>query len=91
MNALIFTLLLGQTFDVAIIKPSPPNIRGADFAALRNGTVPAQNVTLPMLLEEAFHRHASRIEGPKWITTNRFDVNTKAEGNPSQQQTAEML
>src|SRR5882724_2317803 len=91
LSASIAAAQTPPAFDVATVKSNKSATRGSSFAPLRGGRVQAQNVTLRMLLEEGFHLHSSQIVAPAWIDSERYDVNTKTEGNPDKKQTAQML
>ena len=94
LSALVLALLAAQAqsaFDAATVKLNTSNARGASLAPLGAGRVRAQNVTLRMLIEEAFHLQASQLTAPAWFESERYDVNTKSEGNPDKKQTLEML
>jgi uncharacterized protein (TIGR03435 family) len=70
-----------QSFDAASIKPSKAAIRGYSIQPLP-GRVSAQNVTLRLLISEAYHVYDFQVSGvPKWGDTDRFDVEAKAAGD----------
>jgi uncharacterized protein (TIGR03435 family) len=56
------------------------------------GRFTAVNVPVRMLIRNAYQlQDAQLIGGPTWITTEKFDINAKAEGNPTSAQLQEML
>ena len=80
-------------FDAASIKPARPGQRGYSIRPLP-GRVSAQNVTLQELIGEAYHVFDFQVAGgPKWIDSDRYDVEAKAAGGaaPSQKELRNML
>jgi uncharacterized protein (TIGR03435 family) len=80
--ALSFHLANAQSaFDAASIKPAAPGTRGYSIRPLGN-RLSAQNVTLKMLIGEAYHVYNFQISGgPKWIDSDRYDIEAKAVGD----------
>jgi bla regulator protein blaR1 len=74
------------SFEVASIKPNPSTENGyVGFAP--GGRFEARRATLQELILLAFGqgsslRQSDIIGGPRWITTDRFDIEAKAESNP---------
>ena len=69
-------------FDVASIKPAPPDARGWSIRPLP-GRLRAGNVTLKQLIGEAYHVFDFQISGgPKWVDSDRYDVEAKIEREP---------
>jgi len=76
-------------FAVASIKQSPPPGTGPMFFA--SGPRPggqwlSQNATVITLMRSSypnFRMPGQIVGGPAWINTDRFDINARAEGNPS--------
>jgi uncharacterized protein (TIGR03435 family) len=65
------------TFAVASIKAASPDARGYSLHPLP-GRLVAENVTLKQLIAEAWHVYDFQISGgPKWIDSDRFDVEAK--------------
>lgn len=82
-----------QSFDAASIKPAKPGTRGYSIQPLP-GRVSAQNVTLKLLIAEAYHVYDFQISGgPKWLDDDRYDVEAKAAGEatPNKNQLRAML
>ena len=83
----------GSSVYVASIKPAKADARGYSIRPLA-GRVSAQNVTLKMLIGEAYHVYDFQISGgPKWIDADRFDVEAKVDGEviPGKKQLQAML
>ena len=79
----------GLRFDVASVKASDPRVRGksgdgggrVEFLA---GRVSARNVTAQRLILDAFRLLDEQLVGaPKWLESERFDVEAKAESGAS--------
>ncbi|HXB67127.1 MAG TPA: TIGR03435 family protein [Candidatus Acidoferrales bacterium] len=82
-----------QVFDTASIKPAKAGVRGYSIRPLP-GRLSTSNTTLGMLVAEAYHVYDFQISGgPKWINTDRYDIEAKAEGEtkPSEAQLRGML
>lgn len=79
-------------FEVVSIKPATPGKRGYSIRPLP-GRLQAQNVTLKLLLAEAYHVYDFQIAGPKWIDVDRYDLEAKISGavSPSKTQLRAML
>jgi uncharacterized protein (TIGR03435 family) len=80
-------------FDAASIKAAQPGARGYSIRPLP-GRVSAENVTLKLLIAEAYAVHDFQVSGgPKWIDADRYDVEAKASGDapPARKQLRAML
>jgi uncharacterized protein (TIGR03435 family) len=80
-------------FDASSVKPAKPDARGYSIRPLP-GRVSAENVTLKLLIGEAYHVYDFQISGgPKWIDADRYDVEAKVGGGiaPSKTQLRVML
>lgn len=79
-------------FDVASIKPAKPDARGYSIRPFP-GRLSAENVTLKLLMAEAYHVYDFQISGPKWIDSDRYDLEAKIGGDvpPSRTQLRSML
>ena len=79
-------------FEVTSVKP---NNSGSELVMMEpqpGGRFMATNVSLRMLIQNAYQLPPFRIEGgPNWIASARFDVAAAAEGNPPQEQMRLML
>jgi bla regulator protein blaR1 len=84
-------------FAVASIKPSPPPSGGSmfvDHGSRPGGQWFAQNTELLSILRTAypaFSLPGQIVGGPDWVSSQRFDVNARAEGNPSSESMSAML
>jgi uncharacterized protein (TIGR03435 family) len=82
--ALLAYLALGataQTFDVASVKPSAPGQRGWSLPPARNGRFWTANVSLKMLIGEAYGVQDYQVDGgPPWIDADRYDIEAKYTG-----------
>jgi uncharacterized protein (TIGR03435 family) len=65
-------------FEVATVKVNRTGSGRSNFPRLINSTLTAENVSLLMLLQAAYDLSASRITGPGWLESDRFDVAGKA-------------
>lgn len=75
-------------FEVATIKPSPPDAKGHSFS-MRTRDFAARNRTVQDLIEWAYQVSDRQISGaPPWMTETKFDIAGKpdAEGLPSPDQ-----
>jgi uncharacterized protein (TIGR03435 family) len=83
------------TFEVAIIKPNKSGDARSRTDAAPNGRVMATNVPLYDLVRTAFLLQPQEMvmgdRAPAWITTDRWDIEAKAAGEPSPQQMRAML
>jgi uncharacterized protein (TIGR03435 family) len=70
----------GRAFDVASIKPAKPGARGYSIHPLP-GRLSAENVTLKLLIAHAYHVHDLQVSGPKWIDSERYDLEAKVSGD----------
>ncbi|PWT82980.1 MAG: hypothetical protein C5B57_07775 [Blastocatellia bacterium] len=69
-------------FEVASIKP---NKSGSNMVQIGGppGRFTATNVTLAMLIRQAYGLQNSQlVGGPAWVNSDRFDIVAKAEGSP---------
>jgi uncharacterized protein (TIGR03435 family) len=88
------TLCFGQPaprFEVASIKPDKSDDRGGDMRPIAGG-FSARNLSVGMFIQSAYNLKAWEIlGGPDWLTTDRYDIEAKTEGNPSSQEKLDML
>jgi uncharacterized protein (TIGR03435 family) len=72
--------LAQNAFDVAVIKPHELGSNAVNFSLQPGGRFVATNVTLRMLVANAYGVRESRISGgADWVSSDRFDVTAKAE------------
>jgi uncharacterized protein (TIGR03435 family) len=86
-------LLCGQSFEVASIKTAPVDSReGRDFRVLPGGRLHITNMPLKQIVLEAFGIKQYQLSGgPAWLNSDTFDIDAKAEGDPSRSQMMVML
>jgi bla regulator protein blaR1 len=78
-----------QTFEVASVKPNKTGDGRIMFGLQPGGRFNATNVTLRMLLRQAFNVQEFQITGgPDWMASDRFDVVAKA---PEGEFTADLM
>jgi uncharacterized protein (TIGR03435 family) len=102
MLRVVFAVLItgaayGQTpagrrvFDVASVKPAQSR-GGADFRVYPGGRLHITQLTLNVILRLAYNLEHYQISGgPAWLDTDRFDIEAKAEGDPTKEQMMAML
>jgi len=80
-------------FDVAVIKPNNSGRSGSNTTFPPGGRFSATNVWLKLLIRWAYGLPAYQVVGGEdWTSSlSRFDVEAKAEGNPSHKQVLDML
>jgi uncharacterized protein (TIGR03435 family) len=91
----IFILLSNQigaqspAFEAASVKPSDPSTNNDGISFQPGGRFNAKNLTLKGLIRMAYDVRGFQINGgprceacKSWIDTDRYDVETKADGNP---------
>ena len=70
------------TFEVASIKPSPPDERYFMMQLQPGGGLRATGVTLKMLITQAYDVREFQVSGgPGWINTARYDIVARPEHN----------
>jgi uncharacterized protein (TIGR03435 family) len=77
-----------QSFAVASVKPSAPPTSGSmflDYGPRPGGQWASQNATFMMILRDAYPAFSlpGQIVGPDWMNNERFDINARADGDPS--------
>ena len=75
-------------FEVASIKPSAPNSGGLTLLPmpLRSGELRVSNITVRDLVMSAYNVRTFQISGgPSWISSERYDILAKPEGDTSSQ------
>jgi uncharacterized protein (TIGR03435 family) len=79
-----------QAFEVASVKLGNGPI--ADFRVLPGGRLHITGQTLHHILMQAFGMEYYQITGgPAWLDVDRFDIEAKAEGEPTKDQMMAML
>jgi uncharacterized protein (TIGR03435 family) len=80
------------SFDVASIKQNKSLAGGGTMGPRPGGRIVARNVSLRALVGFAYNLRGYQFDGgPNWITTDRFDIDAMAEGNPPLDKMREML
>jgi uncharacterized protein (TIGR03435 family) len=66
-------------FEVADLKPAPPDFRGMMLQIQPGGRVNIQGVPLKFLIEQAWNLTDEMLAGaPKWMDSDRYDIVAKA-------------
>ena len=86
MRMLAFLILAGalhaQTFEAASIHPNPTGREGSVLDFEDTGLLRANNVSLKMLIRSAYSLQDDQIiGGPKWLDSDRYDIEAKT-GHP---------
>jgi uncharacterized protein (TIGR03435 family) len=85
---------LGQTarsFDVASVKPSDCR-QGADIRLYPGGRLHITCQSVNIILRQAYNLEHYQISGgPPWLGADHFDIEAKAEGDPSKEEMWAML
>jgi bla regulator protein blaR1 len=75
---------VAKEFEVASIKPSDPSAHGMRFQIAPGGRLTASNVTVKMLVQQAYDVKSFQITGgPGWLGTEHYDIVAKGEGATS--------
>jgi uncharacterized protein (TIGR03435 family) len=90
------TVAFGQEhpqFEVASIKPnSPGGVNTGDFRVLPGGRLSADKVVLRFFIQNAYGLKPFQLSGgPDWIASQGYDIEAKAEGNPTNAQMQKMM
>jgi uncharacterized protein (TIGR03435 family) len=87
--AAAFAQPAAPAFEVASVKPSPPDARGSTYNFTNGGGLTVQNGTLRGIIEMAYDVRDFQISGgPAWLDTARFDIFAKSAAGDPQMQTA---
>ena len=80
-------------FDVASIKPTPPEFRGSRaFAPSSGNNLSLRGMPLRELIQLAYTLPSDLVSGgPGWVEDIRYDIEARAEGKASQQERLQML
>jgi uncharacterized protein (TIGR03435 family) len=82
------------SFELATVKPSPPDARGGGSGMDPGGRFTAHNLSLKGLMLLGYGLHPRQIEGgPAWFETDKFDIVAKADtaGTPNKSQVMMMV
>ena len=80
-------------FDVAMIKPTAPEVRGGAIKPMPSGQgYMAQGIPLKLMIRLMYTITDSQVVGgPDWINTDRWDVQAKADGSYNVDQLHQMF
>src|SRR3984893_4703254 len=81
----------GPVFEVPSIKPT--KVSGSAYTFVRpGGRFTATNLPLKGLITRAYRLQGNQVEGgPSWVSSDGFDIEAKAEGNPPPEQVLLMV
>ena len=80
------------SFEVASIKRSPKDANGTRWGTQPGGRWVMRNMAVSVMIREAYPTPGRDLIGaPDWVTSERYDVEAKAEGNPTRDQIRLML
>jgi uncharacterized protein (TIGR03435 family) len=83
---------LGQTFEVASIKPAKPGNRERGIVTNPGGRLDAKASTLKALVQFAYNVRPPQLAGgPNWFDVDRYDIAAKADGAAKPDQLRLML
>jgi len=78
-------------FEVASVKPTDAS-EPRDFRIFPGGRLRVTNLTLELIIRQAFNvMHYQGSGGPRWLDTDGFDIDAKAEGDSTREQMMAML
>jgi uncharacterized protein (TIGR03435 family) len=81
---------LPPAFEVASVKPAAG--RSLDFRILPGGRLHITGLTVNVILRQAYGVERYQIAGgPAWLDTDRYDIEAKADGEPTKEQMLTML
>jgi len=85
LSAVLATAAFGQkSFDVATIKPNSQNDQRVMLRIQPGGVFSATGIPVRVLIMQAFDLRDFQISGgPGWMTSERWDIQAKAEGVPT--------
>src|ERR1700733_6558862 len=82
-------------FEVATIKPAPPQSEGRTSTRMSSDTEAGKlnytNVNLKEVIGKAYKVQQYQITGPDWLETERFDIVAKFSPRPAADQLPLML
>jgi uncharacterized protein (TIGR03435 family) len=79
-----------SSFEVASIKPNLSG-DGNDSVNTTNGSLTMRNVSLRMIVEDAYDLKRYTLTAPDWLDTLRFDIQAKVGGKVKQEELRLML
>jgi uncharacterized protein (TIGR03435 family) len=79
--AAMAAIALSQEFEVASIKPNMSGDRRVGIQMAPGGRYVASGINTKFLIQQAYGVRDYQIQGgPRWLDTDRFDINAKAAG-----------
>jgi uncharacterized protein (TIGR03435 family) len=69
------------TYDVASIRPHPPEDGSLSFSNSRGARFDITGVSMKNLLSEAYGVSLFQVSGPAWIDSQRFDVHARGDAS----------
>ncbi len=81
-------------FEVASVKPSPPNAGATQLSVgvhMDGAQFVSNYFSLKDYIRTAFKVKIYQIEGPEWITSERYDISAKMPAGATRDQVPEML
>ena len=80
------------TFDVASIRRSTAQTGGFSFGSQPGGRWSMRNIAIAVLIREAYPAESKKIVGaPDWVDRDPYDIDAKADGEPSEERIRLML
>src|SRR5262249_10325272 len=82
-----------EAASIKVNKLGENQLPGADFAAQPGGRLHVRNNPMQNVIRGAFgvEQRFLLLGGPDWIDSDRYDIEARAEGNPSRDQMMTML
>jgi uncharacterized protein (TIGR03435 family) len=81
-----------SAFEVASVKPNKSGDQHITVHVQPGGRFTATNTTLRLLIRNAYRVQDFQISGgPNWVNSEHFDIQAKAEGNPSPDEFSVMM
>jgi uncharacterized protein (TIGR03435 family) len=81
LTLLLITCALAQQFEVASIKPTPPDWKVGRYIRMQGAEFVARNHVLKTLVAAAYNLSPKAISGgPSWVESEHYDINAKPSG-----------
>jgi uncharacterized protein (TIGR03435 family) len=88
----VLTLAAAQTFEVASIHPNVTGTEGSVINLPETGRLTVTNATLKTLIRAAWGIQNDQISGgPKWLDTDRYDIEARTSGPITEDQDHPLL
>jgi bla regulator protein blaR1 len=83
LNVIFVALAVAESFDVATIKPNAESDNRVMIGLQPGGRFTASGINVKHLIGQAYDVRDFQISGgPGWISSDRWEINAKAEGLP---------